>query len=132
MMKIQGRKRFQKEFPKAAEELKKMGIERFLVNTEFNLAIHGAEATRDCCLHSLSVLEAHMGEMGWLGLSSLSGIHWPLSLRQGARRGRGRFSLSLGTVTVASQRSLWGPQLDNRGQTTANAGPTKSLPTLEH
>lgn len=41
-----------------------MGIERGPVNTEFNLAIHGAEAPRVFCLHSLSVLEAHMGEMG--------------------------------------------------------------------
>lgn len=54
MMKIQGRDSFQKEFPKAAEESKKMGTERCLVNTEFNLAVHGAEAPRVFCLHSLS------------------------------------------------------------------------------
>lgn len=88
MMKIQGRESFRNEFPKAAEELKKMGIERCLLNAEFKLAIHGAEHPGSSASLVSWVPDAHTSVMGLLGPSFPSGlVHWPLSLWK--RRGEG-------------------------------------------
>lgn len=133
VMKIQGRESFQKEFLKATEESEEMAIETCLVNAEFTLAVHSAEAPWSSASTVSLVPEAHNSVMGLMGLSFPSGlVHWPLSLRERRGRRRSRFSLSPGTGAVASQRSLWGPQLDKRGQTAASAGPTGSLLTFEH
>ena len=111
-MKIQGRESFQKEFPKSVEESEKMGIGRCPVNAEFNLAVHGAKAPGAFCLCSLcgarSPHQCDGANWALFPLTSFSLASQP-EARERKREGKeDSASLSPGTMSVASQRSLVG------------------------
>jgi hypothetical protein len=105
----------------AAHESGKMDMERHPVNAKFNLVIGHF-------LSFFSLARSPHSELGCLPLQAWFTASQPGGGEQSKRE---RETQPEFRYSVCGLKNLWGPHLDNRGQTAAIPGPTKSLPTEE-